>query len=108
MTLLTAGSRQTNTVRQPRTDKAWRQNPEGAEVPEAAAGRQATTYHILRERDSAGVKTYEPVAANVAAANADDAIRRSVTDAGNYVAIPSRSFKPVAVTVETKTTLKLT
>lgn len=80
MTLLTAGSRQTNPVRQPRTQKAWWQNPEGAEVPETAAGRPATTYHI----------------------------RRSVTDPGSYLAIPSRSFRPVAVTVETKTNLKLT
>jgi hypothetical protein len=38
------------------------------------------------------------------------AIRRALegnTDGGTFVAIPARSFKPVKVTAETKTTLKL-
>lgn len=71
-----------------------------------------TTYHVLRELDAAGVKTYEPVAANVVAHSAEHAIRSYAATAGDqapgtYVAVPSSRWKPTTITVETKTVVRL-
>jgi hypothetical protein len=59
-----------------------------------------TTYIVLQQTDWCQVGSYD-------APNADQAIRQAVDRPGLYVAVPARSWKPVAVTTETKTVLKL-
>lgn len=53
-------------------------------TPAAAPAKTATKYHIFREIDSAGVKTYEPVDANVEAANGAAAIKKTAKENGVY------------------------
>ena len=64
-------------------------------------------YHVLREKDDAGTKTYEPFSANVTARSATNAIKQVTKEAGVFVAIPVKSFRPVKVTVHTETTVRL-
>lgn len=74
-----------------------------------------TRYHILKlETQPGGVERITPVNANVAASSAEQAIRAHVAAvaavderAGRYVAVPSRSWKPVTVAVETTTRVTL-
>lgn len=68
---------------------------------------EKTKYHVFTEVDTAGVKRYEPHTADVEAHSATDAIRSTVTASGVYVAIPSRSFTPTTVTIDTKTVVKI-
>ncbi len=77
--------------------------------------RTATAYHVLLQINAEGARpTYQVVAQNVQAANADKAIRVYADKAGDdaagtYVAIPSRSWKkPTVVGSETKTILTFT
>lgn len=81
----------------------------------AAAPKQKakpTEYHILKlDVASAGANEKWIVhARNVEAQGAQAAIRKAVTEtdqAQTFVAVPSRSFHPITVTVETKTQLVL-
>lgn len=79
----------------------------------STAERTKSTYHILREVKAGGEVTgYEPVTANIQAASADAAIRayfdqNNGATGGTFVAIPSRSWKPITVKVETQTVVKL-
>jgi hypothetical protein len=67
-----------------------------------------TLYHILRvDTDKDGGEIYVPHSANVGASSAEQALRSSVTETGRYVAIPRRSFVPVEVRIETKTSIKI-
>ncbi len=80
-----------------------------AEPPTTPATAK-TTYHVLELHDAS---TYKLVSENIAAGNAEAAIRAHVAKNGgpavpvSYIAVPSRSWKPVTVSVETKTVLKL-
>jgi hypothetical protein len=64
-----------------------------------------TTYIVLR-RDNEGL-LWRVVDSHLDAASTDAALRKAVHENGVYVAVPERSFKPVTVTTETKTVLKL-
>jgi hypothetical protein len=70
-----------------------------------------TTYIVLRHTNAAentpGPPHWEVENAAVEASSADAAIRKTITLNGRYVAVPARSWKPVTVTTETKTVLKL-
>ncbi len=93
----------------------------GASVPnvpaspgEAAAAKskqKPTEYHILKLSTSAGAnESWTVHARNVEAQGAEAAIRKSVTESDSsqtFVAVPSRSFQPITLTVETKTQLVL-
>jgi hypothetical protein len=70
--------------------------------------RVKTTYHVFAENDGADGKRYSPIAANVEAANSQDAIRKTVKTSGSYVAIPARSFVVVKVKIEQVSVVKLT
>jgi hypothetical protein len=63
-----------------------------------------TTYIVLRELDNGHDWEHSW---SVDAGSASEAIRKAVTESGTYVAVPARSWKPVAVTTETRTILKL-
>jgi hypothetical protein len=82
-------------------------------------------YHVLKQTNAKeAIPTFRFAARNLVAANAEAAIRHFVEGkgatvgdgaprpddegAGIYVAVPARSWKPVTVTSETKTVLKLT
>jgi len=77
-------------------------------VTAEAAAKKTTgsLYHVLKQKVGDG-ETYEPFAANVTARSATEAIRQVTTEAGTYVAIPAKSFRPVKVTVHTETTIRL-
>jgi hypothetical protein len=68
-----------------------------------------TTYTVLHlDTDSGAWRNYD----DVKAGSAEAAIRAAVTEAPplvstQYVAVPARSWKPVTVTTETRTILKL-
>lgn len=64
----------------------------------------STTYTILRQASPDGPWLVEKTGTGT---SADAAIRNTVTEDGVYVAIPSRSWKPLTVTFETKPTLKV-
>jgi hypothetical protein len=67
-----------------------------------------TAYHIFRQVPNDQVATsYEPVEPNVEASSAAEAIRLTVKTAGTFVAVPARSWKPVKVTVEQTTVVKV-
>jgi hypothetical protein len=67
-----------------------------------------TTYIVLTEMyDNEGVRDGWHTMQTIEAGRAADAIRKTITDGGTYVAVPARSWKPVTVTTETKTVLKL-
>jgi hypothetical protein len=68
-----------------------------------------TTYTVLqRVSDTESpVAAWRVVSNDVQAPSAEFAIRSTIDDAGTYVAVPARSWKPVTVTTETKTVLKL-
>jgi hypothetical protein len=72
---------------------------------------KATEYHVLKLVTSSGANEQWTIhARNVEAQGAQAAIRKSVTasdQAQTFVAVPSRSFQPITVTVETKTQLVL-
>jgi hypothetical protein len=78
----------------------------------AKAKSKPTEYHILKlDTASAGANEKWTVhARNVEAQGAQAAIRKAVTasdQSQTFVAVPSRSFQPITVTVETKTQLVL-
>lgn len=70
--------------------------------------KTGTTYVVLFRDDSG----YWTDLVTIQASSSDDAVRRAVVKTANatgtYVAVPARSWKPVTVTVETSTKLKLT
>ena len=69
-----------------------------------------TTYIVLqREMEGSGdsVKDRWKATGTVSASSAEAAIRQSVSDEGTYVAVPARSWKPVAVRTETQTIIRL-
>lgn len=87
--------------------------PAATAAPKKTA--EKTTYVVLRAEPKSRDYTFLQ---NVQARSANEAVRQAIlkTDGaaiGNsegqfsYVAIPARSFKPVTVKVETKTTIKL-
>lgn len=84
-----------------------------AEAVAAPKGKsRPTEYHILKlDVSSAGANEKWTVhARNVEAQGAQAAIRKAVTETDQsqtFVAVPSRSFQPITVTVETKTQLVL-
>jgi hypothetical protein len=73
-----------------------------------------TTYIVLRNIDTTGSPAWSWVA-DSKASTAERAIREVVqlvsdgggSKDGSYIAVPARSWKPVTVTTETKTVLKL-
>jgi hypothetical protein len=83
---------------------------EAAAAPKAK--QKPTEYHILKlVAASAGANEQWTVhARNIEAQGGAAAIRKAVTasdQAQTFVAVPSRSFQPITVTVETKTQLVL-
>jgi hypothetical protein len=64
-----------------------------------------TTYTVLIA--SPGGRIQWSFHREILASSSSDAIRKVVTEPGKYVAVPARSWKPVTVTTETKTVLKL-
>jgi hypothetical protein len=81
-------------------------------APKPKAKAKPTEYHILKlDLASAGANEKWTVhARNVEAQGAQAAIRKAVTETDQsqtFVAVPSRSFHPITVTVETKTQLVL-
>lgn len=64
----------------------------------------ATNYTILRQAAPGGPWT--PIDQTGTGSSANAAIRNTVTEDGAYVAIPSRSWRPLSVTFETKPTVK--
>jgi hypothetical protein len=70
-----------------------------------------TTYIILRRvshpQDNPGAVEQWEATGTVEAGSTDSALRRAKPENGHYVAVPARSWKPVTVTTETKTILKL-
>jgi hypothetical protein len=74
-----------------------------------------TTYIVLRRKEWQGASETSDdttptwlVVNEVQAPGAEFAIRESVFErSGTYVAVPARSWKPVTVTTETRTILKL-
>jgi hypothetical protein len=65
-----------------------------------------TTYIVLQQTDAPAPMDWCQVG-SYDAPNADQAIRQAVDRPGLYVAVPARSWKPVTVTTETRTVLKL-
>jgi hypothetical protein len=63
-----------------------------------------TEYHILRLASSSGAdESWAVVARNIEGVGAKDAIKRTVTPTEqreSYIAVPSRSFKPVTVKLQ--------
>jgi hypothetical protein len=63
-----------------------------------------TEYHILRLASSSGAdESWSIVARNIEGVGAKDAIKRTVTPTEqreSYIAVPSRSFKPVTVKLQ--------
>lgn len=82
-----------------------------APAPSTAPPESAGTDYVILAKDGATWKQHRTVTAR----SADQAIRDHLKTAGGtpvnadgtYLAIPSRSFKPVTVKTETVTTLKL-
>lgn len=84
---------------------------------------EKTAYHVLKQTraplnisDTASASpgpttpAYDLVAASIDANNAEHAIRvhaEKSQDSGTFIAVPSRSWKPVPVTIETQTVIKL-
>jgi hypothetical protein len=68
-----------------------------------------TTYIVLRSHQENATLPPVWVIANddVPAASGEAAIRKAVVDAGTYVAVPARSWKPVQVRTETQTVIRL-
>lgn len=64
-----------------------------------------TLYTVLQQAAEEGWKVYRE---SVEARSSDDAIRRAIDGSvaeGKYVAVPSRSWEPKSVKVETRITL---
>jgi hypothetical protein len=81
-------------------------------APAAPAKKTAKTiYVVLRELDPTEPRAPGWILHNEScrAASAEAAIRLSIADEnpGTYVAIPSRSWKPIKVTVTRQTVIKL-
>ena len=79
-----------------------------------APARTKTSYVILREVATAGEVTgYEPVTSGVQGNSSDHALRTwaetatAGTQAGTYVAIPTRSFRPTKVAFQQQTIVKV-
>jgi hypothetical protein len=80
--------------------------------PAPTVARASTSYHVLRLDPDSKPPTFQLAALNITAHNAEQAIRTHADKAGagargTYVAVPSRSWRPVTVSVETQTVLKL-
>lgn len=79
------------------------------------AVRTKTAYHVLQlvsaelKRDDViqAPENWNVYARDVEANSAPDAVRKTVKDGGMYVAVPSRSFSPTTVKIETQTVVKL-
>lgn len=85
-----------------------------ASPSEAAVAKpksRLTEYHILKLVLSSGSEEQWAIhARNVEAQGAQAAVRKAIKDQDSgqtFVAVPSRSFQPITVTVETKTQLVL-
>lgn len=82
-----------------------------AAAAETKKKAKPTEYHILKLVLSSGSEEQWAVhARNVEAQGAHAAVRKAVKDQDTgqtFVAVPSRSFQPITVTVETKTQLVL-
>jgi hypothetical protein len=76
----------------------------GEKVGTTATSTSAETEYVILSKDDSGL--WSDSGKPVKARSAEAAIR-SVGAEGTYVAIPSRSFKPVTVKAEVVTTLKL-
>lgn len=88
-----------------------------------AETRTKTAYHVLKQTraplnvsanqsDSNGPKTpgFDLVAASIDANSSDHAIQLyadKTKDTGTFIAVPSRSWKPTTVTIETRQIVKL-
>ena len=86
--------------------------PETAEAEKPKRQNKPTDYHILKlDPGSVGANERWTIhARNVEAQGGQAAIRKSVGEGDvnqTFVAIPSRSFQPITVTVETKQQLVL-
>jgi hypothetical protein len=74
-----------------------------------------TAYHVLKRTEiEDGQNDYRLVASHVSAVNAEAAIRYFVGSInttsdkeGEFVAVPSRSWKPTVVKVETQTVIRI-
>jgi hypothetical protein len=70
-----------------------------------------TTYIVLKRLRELDTDDPNPVwailSAHIDASNAEAAIRKVANGDGTYAATPARSWKPVTVTTETRTVLKL-
>ena len=82
-----------------------------AAPPATPKTKQTTEYVVLREIEDASLTTPNPSSAIIgtfAAKSANEAIKKAAGEkAGVYRAVPSRSWKPVKVTVHTETTIRL-
>lgn len=76
-----------------------------------AKTRTKTAYHVFEEvTEDGGSKAYRPVASNVLANNAEQAVRDHAEKTEKnqvLVAVPAARFKPVKVTVSSKAVVKL-
>lgn len=88
--------------------------PPPAPEPEAEVAKAPTEYHVLRVLPGTSPSDphrYELVGENVPAPGGASAAVKTVVVASEkpqtFIAVPSRSWKPITVTVETKTQLKL-
>ncbi len=98
-----------------------------AEPPNVSTTKRQTTYHVLEQTNAQGAApTFRLVSRDVKAASAEAAVRAHAEKAaaqaenkdeidvtkmapgtGTFIAVPSRSWKPVTVKAETKTVLHL-
>jgi len=91
----------------------------------ATARKTATSYHVLKQTNASGATpTFQLVGLDLTAASGEAAVRAYAERAakagndeqqatselaqGTYVAVPARSWKPVKVAVETKTSITFT
>lgn len=84
-------------------------------VPAAETARTQTSYQVLMlvdfsdPEDGSPISGWMELSAPVQAANAEAAIRKKAPREGSrkLVAVPARSWKPITVTIEQTTTIKL-
>lgn len=77
-------------------------------TPAKASG---SVYQILKlvefeEKDGAKIAGWMEVGGPISAPNAESLLKQAGST-GRYVAVPARSWKPVKVTVETQTVVKI-
>jgi hypothetical protein len=67
-----------------------------------------TRYIVMRAVEVAGQEDGAyAIEAVLNAGSARDALHKTVTEPGTYVAVPARSWKPVQVRTETQTVIRL-